>query len=118
MSDEVQGYRNDDPHTSKDAYEEIKIRAGSNRAKMLTVYGTRSQEYEGYEWLTDDEAALIAGMSHTCYWKRSSELRHGGYIEPVYVDGVLQTRSGLSGVKRMLCEITPKGRDALRQMEE
>lgn len=71
--------RGNDPKTSHDGGADVSVRAGSQRAKLLAAY---SGSPEG---LTATEAAMSAGVSlESCYWKRCSELRQGGYIEAVF----------------------------------
>ena len=64
--------------------------------KMLRTYALGDR--------TDDEAAAAAGLLNSCYWKRSSELRYLGFIEPTG-----QIRTGRAGVGRIVCQITHEG---------
>lgn len=93
--------RHTDPPTSHQATEEIRVKAGSQRAKLLAVYADYPMR-----GLTDDEAQQFAvGVSErSCYWKRCSELRDGGYITDTG-----ETRAGVAGPQRMVCRITEKG---------
>lgn len=61
--------------------------------------------------LTDEEAGqqtLINGVSmfdkRICYWKRCSELRKLGFIQPVG-----ETRTSSAGQQQQVCEITEQG---------
>jgi len=91
------GARDTDPQTSRDATKNLAVRAGSQRWRMLNTYTHRLG-------LTDAEAAEYAGLNRLgiCFWKRASELRQAGYIEPV------GERGG-----RMTCQITSAGWVAL-----
>lgn len=95
--------RTTDPETSHAAAAEIKVRAGTQRAKLLDAH------YRGNEWdpsgLTDEQAMKWAGVSATSeFAKRCSELREGGFIEPTG-----ETRPGSAGPQRIVSRITPKG---------
>lgn len=100
--------RASDPGTSHAAAQSIIVSAKNQRGKLLRVYG-------GVDFgLTDDEAQERSGVSpHSCYWKRCSELRDGGYIAPTG-----RTRTGRAGVQRIVCQITDEGRRALRRIDE
>lgn len=68
--------------------------------------------------LTDDQAADAAGMlGSNSYTKRASDLRNLGYIAPMKIAGVEVTRTGLSGVKRLVCWITDEGEQRLQSLE-
>lgn len=101
--------RNTDPGTSHAATEEIKVRAGTQRAKLLTVF--RHGGFFGVDGLTDEQAMEGAvGVSPTSeYAKRCSELREAGFIEPTG-----ETRRGASGMERIVSRITDKGRAWVR----
>mgnify|MGYP006921296537 CR=1 FL=1 len=98
--------RRDDHATSKAAAAAVAPRAGSQRARLLAVY---AQPWMGGEW-TDEEAAQRAGLLGSCYWKRCGELRDGGWLEVVAVNGQEVTRTGAAGSPRIVCRITPAGR--------
>lgn len=104
-------YRNTDPETSKEAWEHTATNAKAQRIKLLRMYAEM-------EDATDDEVAFVADMlDGNNYTKRCSDLRNQGLIEPIRdEDGELLTRPGLSGRSRMLCQITSKGREALREV--
>lgn len=102
---DIPGARNTDPDTSHAAAAEIKVKAGSQRARLLAAFAGFGQwRIEG---LTDEEAMRIAqGVSPTSeYSKRCSELREGGFIEPTG-----ETRPGAAGPQRIVSRITDKGR--------
>lgn len=70
--------RRDDPATSHKAGAEVQVRSGSHRERLLKVYAAAGVP------LTDAAAARLAEMpDRSCWWKRCSELREGGYIEVV-----------------------------------
>lgn len=96
--------RTSDPATSHQAAKEIKVKANSQRARLLEAH------YRFTEWrpegLTDEEAMRIAvDVSPVSeFSKRCSELREGGFIEPTG-----ETRPGSAGPQRIVSKITPKG---------
>lgn len=59
--------------------------------------------------LTDEQAAAVAGLKDTCYWKRCGELRKAGLIAPTGD----KRRNPESGVKRIVCAITQSGMDLI-----
>lgn len=111
-----QAYRDSDPWTSKAADMEVRVTSDNQRGKLLRAY---YREYlDRNLGMTDEEAAVKAGVFLSCYWKRCGELRHGEYIAPVLDDnGVIEARVGTAGVRRMVCRITPKGLAMVREME-
>lgn len=86
-------HRRDDYATSIQGAQDVAYRAGSQKAKLTEVY--RSVWPKS---LTDEEAAEMAGLSDTCYWKRCGELREDGVIVDTGA-----TREGSAGVRRILC---------------
>lgn len=69
--------RNPDWITSEMGAKSVAYRAGSQKRRLLDAY-----EAAYPAWLTDDEAAVAAGLPLTsCYWKRCGELRQDGVIE-------------------------------------
>lgn len=91
--------RNTDPSTSKRAAEGISVRGGSQRAVILAAY--KNGDY------IDDEIGQITGLANLpncCYWKRCSELRQAGYIEPTGDE-----RLSRVGKLQQVCRITPEG---------
>jgi hypothetical protein len=101
------GARDGDPITSHMGADDIKIRSGSHRARILIAY-------KDGRALTDDQAALdVAEMpENSCWWKRCSELRQGLYIEPTGKIAI----SLRSDSSRMTCVITERGLDALARI--
>lgn len=92
-----------DPATSHRAAQAIQVRAGSQRHLLLTAY-------RGDAELTDAQAAAAVGLlgTRSCWWKRCSELRDGGFIE---VTGT--TRDPSTQAEVQTCRITHAGRAAL-----
>lgn len=93
------GVRADSGTTSRTGAKEITVRAGTQRAQLLAMY----VDYE----LTDEEAGHMSGLANLpkcCYWKRCSELRQAGYIEPTG-----ETRLSSAGVPQQVCRITSEG---------
>ena len=97
-----------DPATSKKAGEHAKIRSGSQRHQLLRMYA----EHGG---LTDEEAGDLSGLRRpgVCYWKRCSELRQQGYIEPTGA-----TRESSVGEYQQVCRVTEAGKVALRGLTQ
>jgi hypothetical protein len=94
------GVRANDGATSKAGAKSLRVRAGSQRATLLTAYWS-------WGYLTDEEAGKVSGLSELpkcCYWKRCSELRQAGYIR---LTG--KTRVSSAGVEQQVCEITDEG---------
>jgi len=94
------GVRRNDGATSGAGAKAMTVRAGSQRAKLLTAYYVHDD-------LTDEEAGKASGLStmpKCCYWKRCSELRQAGYIAPVG-----DTRVSTAGVEQQVCAITDAG---------
>jgi hypothetical protein len=94
------GVRRNDGATSGAGAKAMTVRAGSQRAKLLTAYYVHDD-------LTDEEAGRASGLSampKCCYWKRCSELRQAGYIA---ITG--DTRVSTAGVEQQVCAITYAG---------
>ena len=95
-------HRRTDPPTSEAGAKVVLLRAGTQRHRLLTAYADGSE-------LTADEAMRKSGVSErSCYWKRISELREGGFIETTG-----EERAAESGAVQMVCRITVKGQDAI-----
>lgn len=85
----------------------------SKRAPIQADRLLHSFHLAGHVGLTDEQAATMADLEESCYWKRCGELRADGLIE---FTG--ETRKGRAGVERNISTITIPGRvwiDALRQ---
>lgn len=93
------GARSTDPTTSHEAALLITAKAESHRILLLAEYAAA-----GTAGLIDDEAGARAGLLHTGYWKRCSDLRNAGVIEPTG-----DTRVGHAGREQQVCAITPSG---------
>jgi len=90
-------HRRDDHATSIEGANDIAYRAGSQKARLLDVFRDARRP------LTDEEAAIRAGLEHTCYWKRCGELREDGHIKQVLdPQGNPVTRTGAAGVSRIV----------------
>ena len=97
------GVRANNAATSKAGAKSLTVRAGSQRALLLSRYAL--------EALTDEEAGKASNLSSKpkcCYWKRCSELRQAGYIATTGV-----TRTSSAKVEQQVCSITETGRDVL-----
>lgn len=110
--------RTTDPATSHAAAREIKIKAGSQRARLLQAFAEEPEFRRAMGWadldgMTDEEAMEAAKgvYERSEYSKRCSELREAGYIEPTG-----ETRTGSSGLQRIVSRITDKGRRAVREL--
>lgn len=100
MPDDRKGrHRNTDPETSRQGAQSVAYRAGSQKAKLLQAYADA-----GERGLTSEQAAEIADLMRTGYWKRASELRQDGLIAETD-----QTRTGTAGVAQMIYVITSLG---------
>jgi len=93
-------HRKNDHRSSTEGAYDVAFRAGTQKAKLLISYFDHGH-------LTADEAAKEAGVSmRSCYWKRCSELRDLGFIEPVMDGDYPLNRPGDSGSLQMVCKIT------------
>ena len=100
------GVRATDPATSTKAAQSLWVRAGSQRALLLSRYAVAD--------MTDEEAGHASGLAilpKCCYWKRCSELRQAGYIATTGV-----TRPSSAGVEQQVCAITQAGHDLLSSL--
>jgi hypothetical protein len=93
--------RSSDPPTSHAAA--FHVRPGSARFALLSAH----LDYPA--GLTDEEAAVLGGLSlRSEYATRCSELERAGFLEPSTI-----TRTGDSGLPRMVRRITDLGRHAV-----
>lgn len=91
-----------DPITSHRAAASVKMRATSQRARLLRPFGQHAD-------LTADEAWSYTAIPETaCYWKRVSELAAAELIEPIGT-----TRRGRAGEPQTVYRITDAGRTVL-----
>jgi hypothetical protein len=82
------------------------VSADSQRGRLLLEYWDAAGG-----GLTDEEAATAARIpDRSCWWKRSSELRQAGLIQPMEdAEGSIMTRPGAAGMPRVVCVVTPEG---------
>lgn len=108
--------RRTDPHTSQLAADTIKIKAGSQRARLLIAFADHAPA-----GLTDEEAALAAGIPLTSeYATRCSELRNAALIgqcfEHTDTGPTPATRISSSGLARIVSAITDDGLTAAERL--
>jgi hypothetical protein len=103
------GARNTDPSTSHKAGDGMDGKRPSQRQRLLVAYHGNHLGIGG--GLTDDEAVRAAGHEPAeGLWRRCSELRDLGAIEPVRdVLGTLVTRLSERGKPAEVCAITGYG---------
>jgi len=95
-------HRKNDRATSIAGAADVAYRAGSQKRKLADVY---AEVYP--DSLTDDEAAKMAGLLDSCYWKRCGELRQDGVITETNF-----TRQGRAGVQRLTSRYNPEHHEA------
>ncbi len=97
------GARRSDPATSHNAASCPKsvMNWASNKHLLLLAFAKRS--------LTDEDAEVQSGVRIAGYWKRCSELRAHGLIEPSGKTEIAKT-----GKEVMVSRITPRGRNLLQ----
>ena len=95
---ELSHARSTDPSTSSRAAEHVAYKVGSYKARLLAVYRANP------DGLTDDEAGLLAGLPAGA-WKRCSDLRNEGAIEPV------GEKMGRNRTPVMVCAATTERED-------
>lgn len=71
------------------------------------------------EGLIDEQAAAVADLLKTGYWKRCADLRRKGFIELLYMPGRGQplTRESMAGKHAQISRITAVGRLELELFE-
>lgn len=105
--------RSSDPVTSKAAARSSAMRASSHKARLLRAYPAAAVGF------TDEEAAIRADLLSVGYWKRCSDLRNAGLIEPVpHSNGGFLTRRTDNGDAVMVCRITDLGLATLASMKD
>ena len=87
--------RTPDYSTSEEGARSVAKRAGNQQDKLLKVYAL-----EPFNGWTDEQAARLAGLLDSCYWKRCGELRKKKLIVPTG-----EVRVGAAGVSRMVCKL-------------
>lgn len=100
--------RTTDPLTSSHGAADVRLRAGTQKAKLLAVFGDGS-ELNAYE-----AACRVPGMveSGTCYWKRISELER----EHEAIETTGEFRMGGNGSLRQVYRLTDRGWRMLRRL--
>jgi hypothetical protein len=88
----------------------IGVRAPNQKLQLLLVW--QAAEREGLDGLTDEEAAIRAGLLGNLFWKRCGELRDDDLIA---WNGKL--RKGRARVNRRVSVITDKGKAYLARRE-
>lgn len=109
--------RPDDPVTSRTSADKVRQREGSRFADIR-----RNSHRHRLLWVwhrqdgTDADAATLAGLNRpgVCFWKRASELRQAGYIEPTGETAI----DSDSGHERIVWQITVTGRRMIVKMGE
>lgn len=99
--------RSTDLPTSKMAAKSV--RPAPNAMRLLSEFAKKSQ--------TSEDAGTAAGLLHTGYWKRVSDLVRAGYIVPRRDPKTdrLMMRTNTSGRKAQVWIITGQGRAALSE---
>jgi hypothetical protein len=100
-------FRKSDPETSKMAGKRRSRLGGGQRALLL-------RQFANGEELTDEQAGIKSGLAdkpNCCYWKRLSELRALGLIEPTG-----RTAGSRAGEQQRICRLTEAGIDAMREL--
>lgn len=108
------GSRNTDPHTSKLAYAENKIKFGTQRHLMLNAYALA--DFLGVKEMTSEMAFEFCKqhdikISAYSYWKRISELVQMGLLEYTNND-----YTASSGSKQKAYAITTAGKQMTKQI--
>ena len=116
--------RNTDPETSQANRDAFRKKASQRDVILRTYYESYlggilsySDGSDGQKGLTDEECGMATPWKESsmydervCYWKRCSELRKLGFIQPTGA-----TRTSVAGQEQQVCEITVEGR---RYVEE
>ena len=102
--------RTSDPFTSHQAAKP-NFRRASQRHRLLECYGEMALLVD--DGLTDEEAAMLAGIAKGCPWKRCSELREAGLIAATEV-----TRKSEAGAEQRVCRITQNGEAVLAELSQ
>ena len=96
--------RTNDYATSIAGASSVRMRAGSQKAKLLAAFVSGDH--------TDEQAAVVAGLSvRSCFWKRCGELRD---LELIAFTG--EQRTGSAGVPCGVSAMTPAGRQLLHEL--
>lgn len=82
----------------------------NQRHAMLSGFGTL-----GKSGGTAEQAAMAANVpAYSCFWKRASELRNKGFLEPVMRKGEQEFRESRAGGFQSVWKISPAGRQQLK----
>lgn len=101
--------RRTDPGTSAKGAEAVRLRAGTQRARLLAVYpddGTGLTSHEA------GERSGLAAIPGCCYWHRVSDLVAGGWLEPTGEERV----SAATGSPQAVHRLTDRGRAEARRL--
>lgn len=119
--------RRSDPQTSQANRDAFRKKASQRDVILLTYF----KEWLRYEqtfndWtdtdggLTDEECGMKTPWNastmydeRVCYWKRCSELRKLGHIEPAG-----WTRTSVAGQEQQVCAITDEGRNYIEALKQ
>lgn len=101
--------RRGDPSTSHEAAQIAAVGAESARGKILLAFAR--DHLRGWSGMTSEGVVKLAGVGHQrTPWKRVSELKAAGLIEPTG-----QKVTGSSGAKAEVLHITEAGMEVLRK---
>lgn len=117
--------RRTDPATSQANRDAFRKKASQRDVILRTYYDERRKWDDSFEtWtntdggLTDEECGMKTPwkestmyVERVCYWKRCSELRKLGFIEPTG-----WTRKSFAGQEQQVCEITVEGIDYVEEL--
>lgn len=96
--------RTTDPITSHLGEQDVKMRADSQKMRLLRVY-------EEFGMMNSEHAARLAGISmRSCFWKRCSEL----CLDMGFLFDTGKTEPGDAGSERIVYTITSSGSAYLR----
>jgi hypothetical protein len=102
--------RNSDPSTSHKAASDASFKASAHRKKALTALSLRP--------MTDFELAEVTQLQQTSIGKRRKDCQDVGFVIPHENEkGVKVRRPAPSGSLAQVWEITPSGRQYLKDIE-
>lgn len=115
----VPSARNTDPETSKANADAFVKKLSQREALLLTYYNAYMYDNYVQLWgLTDEQAGMATVWNGStmyalriCYWKRCSELRKLGFIEPTG-----RTRISSANQQQQVCRITVEGMKHVEQL--
>ena len=106
MFDDLPLFRAADPTTSRDGAKDVLPRRDSQQHQLLAAYLAGDA--------TDEEAGVRSGLAakpRCCYWKRCSEMRAKGWLEPTG-----EVRLSTAGSAMQVCRLTSEGRRVLEAL--